>query len=97
MEVRELGAGRSTRLTVCTNTCRNVHTHVHTCFLPKLVLLLAIVQAQRLSINQTCCKALCNAGSFSVKFDEHWRYYFRREVAVVTSYKPLLCGNANES
>lgn len=96
MEARELGAGRSTTLAVCTNTGGNVHTRVHTCFLPRLVMLFAIVQAQRLSIKPVA-KPRSNAGSFSIKFDEHQSYYFRREVAVVTSCKPLLRGNANES
>ena len=75
--------GRMEHQTHCTNTCGNVHMRVHTRFLPKLVLLSAVVQAPRLSINQTCCKTPCSAESFSIKFDEHWSYYFRREVAVV--------------
>lgn len=63
--------GQEGDLPVCTNTCGNAHTHVHMPFLPKLVLLLPVAQPPQLSINQTCCKAPCNARGFPIKFDEH--------------------------
>lgn len=62
--------GKETSLTVCTDSCGNAHMRVHMLFLPKHVLLLPIAQSPRLSRNQTCCKAPCNACSFPIKFDE---------------------------